>query len=288
MTSLQSATKNHQSHEAVSRVTDPDAWAARINAQYGRAVDAIFATGRELIAAKAALKHGQWQRMFAHYPHAVTDPLQFSVRTAEMLMAIARHPVLSNAKPVSLLPPSWGTLYALTQLPKPVLKRAFDRGAITPETTREEALALRPPPKLPRPAEGEDDDAEANEGERDEQVEVTYHPVTAPVGSDQPGIDGDPFDAGQEVDEQAVDHQAADDQADSVRDASVLRPRLVPLLSALHARVGKIEFVTHGANAATAANFILQTVDELRGLLDQVAELVGAELPLRVDQVGAP
>jgi hypothetical protein len=122
----------------------------------------------------------------------------------------------------------------------------------------------------------------------DEQVEATYRPVTSPAGSDQPGIDSDPFDAGQEVDEQAADHQVADDQADSVRDASVLRPGLIPLLNKLRAFLNTIDFLTHGENAATAANDILQTVDELRGLLDHVAALVGAELTPGVDQVGAP
>jgi hypothetical protein len=38
------------------------------------------------------------------------------MRTAQMLMAVARHSVLSNTAHGRLLPPSWRTLYELTKL----------------------------------------------------------------------------------------------------------------------------------------------------------------------------
>jgi hypothetical protein len=148
MTSLQTATKNHQTCPVMDGVTGPAAWAARINEHWRAAVEATFATGRDLIAAKATLKHGEWERMFTGHPKAVLKPLPFSVRTAEMLMAIARHPILSNAQHVSLLPRSWGTLYELTKVPQTVPERALDEGDVNSDMTREDAVALRPSPEV--------------------------------------------------------------------------------------------------------------------------------------------
>ncbi len=61
------------------------------------------------------------------------------IRSAQMLMTVAEHPTLSNTKHVSLLPPSWGTLYELTKLPDKALDNAFRDGVITPSG------AARPP-----------------------------------------------------------------------------------------------------------------------------------------------
>ena len=45
-----------------------------------------------------------------------SDKVPFGVRTAQFLMAIAEHSILSNTKHASLLPPSWMTVYELTKL----------------------------------------------------------------------------------------------------------------------------------------------------------------------------
>jgi hypothetical protein len=70
-----------------------------------------------LAPAKADLAHGRWGRLFDE------AMLPFGKRTAERLMAIANHPLLSNT-----------TLYKLTKVPEPTLKNALLRheGAMRP------------------------------------------------------------------------------------------------------------------------------------------------------------
>jgi hypothetical protein len=118
------------------------AYADRIRVALGRSVEAILEVGRALLAAKAALDHGMWERLFAGHPAAVLRPVPFSIRTAQRLMAIAEHPVLAQATHVSCLPPSWGTLYELTKVSEPVLERALRDGWIHPDMERAEAEAL--------------------------------------------------------------------------------------------------------------------------------------------------
>jgi len=95
-------------------------WAARICAAYGRSIEAILDVGRELIAAKEALPHGEFQSM-------IRRDLPFGERMAQMYMRVARHRVLSNAKYTSHLPPSISTLYELSKLEPdelmPILRR---------------------------------------------------------------------------------------------------------------------------------------------------------------------
>jgi len=45
-------------------------------------------------------------------------------------MEIARHPVISNTKHVSHLPPSWGTLYQLTRVEPKLLQAAIKDGRV--------------------------------------------------------------------------------------------------------------------------------------------------------------
>ena len=47
-------------------------------------------------------------------------------------MAIANHPVLSNSHRGANLPWSWRTLYELTKLDEPVLRKTLTDGLITP------------------------------------------------------------------------------------------------------------------------------------------------------------
>ena len=56
------------------------------------------------------MPHGECERMFGQ------SLVPFGIRSAQMLMAVAQHPVISNTKHVSFLPPSWGTLYELTKV----------------------------------------------------------------------------------------------------------------------------------------------------------------------------
>lgn len=115
-------------------------WADQITQASGQAVEAILHIGRVLLAAKQALPHGQWERLFKGHPLAVAQPVPFSVATAKMHMKIARHPVLSNSNHGNCLPPSWRTLYVLTFVPEATLEGLMK--AMSPELTRTQAHTL--------------------------------------------------------------------------------------------------------------------------------------------------
>jgi hypothetical protein len=127
-------------------------WATKINRSMAESVVAIIQTGRAFLEAKRQLRHGGFQRLFAGHPEAVREPVRCSKRTAERLMKIATHPVLSNATHVSLLPPSWGTLYELTRVEPRRLAEAIDDGVIRPDMTRRQVSALVYRPRVPSPA----------------------------------------------------------------------------------------------------------------------------------------
>ena len=94
-------------------------------------------TGRLLLEAKRKLKHGDFQPM-------IEDELPFGARTAEMLMVIASHEVIRNAKYISYLPASWATLYELAALSPDRLRALIADGTVNAKMTREDARALLP------------------------------------------------------------------------------------------------------------------------------------------------
>ena len=102
--------------------TDFDGWVAALNQCDDEAVAAaaqlvakVVAYGQMLLAAKKALPHGEWMRLFEG------NRLRRSLGTCERLMKIARNVVLSNSAHGPNLPTSWRTLYELTMVPEPLL-----------------------------------------------------------------------------------------------------------------------------------------------------------------------
>ena len=57
----------------------------------------------------------------------VKAQLPFGARTAQKLMAIAKHPLISNTTRGSYFPVSYTTLYELTRWEEPELKRSYVR-----------------------------------------------------------------------------------------------------------------------------------------------------------------
>jgi N6-adenosine-specific RNA methylase IME4 len=102
----------------------------------GDARDRVFEIGHDLIEAKQQLVHGEWLAM-------IETDLPFSPRTTQRLMAIADHPVISNATHVSYLPPSWGTLYELTKLDEATIRARIEDGTIHCGMERRDAAKLR-------------------------------------------------------------------------------------------------------------------------------------------------
>src|SRR5215510_8225609 len=84
-------------------------WTSKITTALGNSAGWLVQTGQHLIEAKQRLRHGHWLRLF--------DPgrLRFSLRTAQMLMKIARHSVLRKSQYLAYLPPSLTTLHELAQ-----------------------------------------------------------------------------------------------------------------------------------------------------------------------------
>jgi N6-adenosine-specific RNA methylase IME4 len=110
-------------------------YAAQIADAWAGAREAVFETGRVLVAAKAELPHGQFLAMIA-------GDLPFVARTAQRLMAVAKDARLTNATRVSLLPTAGSTLYELTRLDDAAFEAALQSGAIRPDMERKDAQRL--------------------------------------------------------------------------------------------------------------------------------------------------
>jgi len=117
-----------------------DEFATRIRTNWRKLAEGIIETGKLLIKAKEVLGHGQWQTMFDENN---PNRLPFGDRTAQMLMQIAKHPIISNPKFISVLPASWGTLHKLADLPDKALEAMLADGTISADTTSKEVDELR-------------------------------------------------------------------------------------------------------------------------------------------------
>lgn len=73
----------------------------------------------------AALGHGNFERLFAGHKDPVAEPVHCTIGTAERLMKIAGHGIISKSAHGPTLPPSWRTLYELTKVPDDRLEVAL-------------------------------------------------------------------------------------------------------------------------------------------------------------------
>jgi hypothetical protein len=109
-----------------------NAWQTKLSAGWGKSVIGIVELGKMLQQAKKEIPHGDWRRVFEG-PHR-----PFSIRTAQELMAIARHPVIGNAQHVAHLPAAWSSLNLLSELPQKRLLDLIASGEIHPDVQRPE------------------------------------------------------------------------------------------------------------------------------------------------------
>lgn len=114
-----------------------DDFGQQITSAWGNTVGNIVRTGELLIRAKKELGHGKWLELFDNHK------APFSERTAQRLMAIARHPVLSNPTHASHLPASWATLYELTTIADQALEQLLAESRIDGDTTREDVKEIK-------------------------------------------------------------------------------------------------------------------------------------------------
>jgi hypothetical protein len=159
-------------------------WAARINSAQGDAIQSVIAMGNLLVSAKAELKHGEWERMFTGHKEPVEDPIKFTARTANRLMAIAGNPLLVKSAHASDFPQAWTTLYELSRLDEPTLSKAIEEGRITPETQRKDVRAMRSVSSREgsRRHEYLTDDTVAESGEVGVDLGRTAPAVVTPIG----------------------------------------------------------------------------------------------------------
>jgi hypothetical protein len=138
----------------------------KIKASWQKAVSSILETGNLLIEAKAALPHGKFSKLF---DKEIGD-LPFGLDTAQLLMKIARNPVLANPDYSRLLPPYWRTLSILSRAKTKQLERWIADGTVTAELEQAGAIKLITPVKktLPEP-EPEEPEEEAPEEEAPEE-----------------------------------------------------------------------------------------------------------------------
>ena len=116
-------------------------WTSAIRDSWQKSAAGIFETGSLLLQARDELDRDVFSAM----------KLPFGIRTRQMLMRVAAHPVLANRG--SQLPPCWRTLYELTKLPHDILLARLEDGTINPGMERRDATALlnRPKKKIPEP-----------------------------------------------------------------------------------------------------------------------------------------
>lgn len=101
-------------------------WAEIIGADWRKSIDSILQTGRDLIAAKAELPHGEFMAM-------VAADLPFSQDVANNLMGVARHPAITNSDNSRNLPATFSVLVELSQLSEADFNDAREKGLITPD-----------------------------------------------------------------------------------------------------------------------------------------------------------
>lgn len=125
-------------------VRSADEWAEVIKADLGRAVEGIVAAGRNLIKAKADVRHGEWLPML--------KKIGISRQAAHQLMTLAENPAIANDRNCGHLPTAARALYELSRLPAEEIEAGIKSGAITPDMTIRDAKALvNPTPVEPEP-----------------------------------------------------------------------------------------------------------------------------------------
>jgi hypothetical protein len=111
-------------------------YARRISSAWRKSVAAIIEAGRLLVEAKIKLKSGTFTEMI------IVD-LGFDLSTAERLMKISRTPWLVESATLPILPASWTTLYALSQLSKKEFEQARELGRVRADMSLEAAEKLK-------------------------------------------------------------------------------------------------------------------------------------------------
>lgn len=131
-----------------------DRWELSLRSSHAVAID----LGKQLLAAKEALPHGEFGRLFSGHESPVQDHLPFTAQWGRRLMRIASNPLLADGKHAFALPSDLEAMHELATMKAAELSAAIDAGKVTPETTRKEAKSIKEEfsePKEPREDRGD-------------------------------------------------------------------------------------------------------------------------------------
>lgn len=112
-------------------VRTSDEWAEIIRSDLGRAVEGIVSAGRNLIAAKEDVQHGEWLPML--------EEIGIDQGTARRLMSIGRNPAISNRGNCHDFPTAMRALYELSRMDPDDIEDGIQHGRITPDMTIKDA-----------------------------------------------------------------------------------------------------------------------------------------------------
>lgn len=132
-----------------------------------KSLERAIALGQSLIDAKAKLPHGEFGKLFSDHAEPVKDALPFNSRWAQKLVKLAGHETIANASHDSHLPADLNTIYELSLMTAPALTQAIEEGRVTPQTTREEAKALRKESAVDSPSTPREPREKPKKSERD-------------------------------------------------------------------------------------------------------------------------
>lgn len=111
-------------------------WSDRINPYLTRGAECWVNAGKNLIAAKMALDHGEWLKLIPLLK------IRGDERMAQMLMAIARNSALANPNNYSHLPVACKALSELSKTEPERLQKLIDEGQVSPGLSIKHAKAL--------------------------------------------------------------------------------------------------------------------------------------------------
>jgi hypothetical protein len=193
-------------------------WAEQITTAWQKPrIEGIIETGKRLLAAKKALDRGDFISMIRS-----DEALPFNERTAQRLMKIAEHPVLTNATHVSRLPTSWGTLYELSKATPKLLEAKIQDGTITPRLERSQ-VARKIFGKIPKAAQHTLDRVKQLRGELDAanahiaELEAARDAETAPPLTPGPGPETEPEPEPEPVNPEPVEAEVGQPQPEAER-----------------------------------------------------------------------
>lgn len=121
---------------AHTQAVSEDMLVERICTSWSGLIRSTIETGEQLIELKRQVGHGRWCELVNG------DRIPFGERTAQKLVAIAAHPVLSNPTRASVLPAGWSMLAELSQVDADTLSEAMNSGLITPTMSRQDVRSL--------------------------------------------------------------------------------------------------------------------------------------------------